>query len=184
MPADRPETTVFRVADLSARTPRRFELRPDAAACGALASALGFSGLRKLSFTGEIRAEGKADWRLDARLGATVVQSCVVSLAPVTTRIDTDVTRRFLAQMPDDESDADEIEMPDDETIEPLGEVIDIASVMAEALVLAAPDYPRASSATLEKTSFSAPGVAPMTDDEAKPFAGLAGLRGKLENRD
>jgi hypothetical protein len=51
---------------------------------------------------------------------------------------------------------------------------------MAEALALALPDYPRAPDAELEAGQFAAPGVAPMTDDEAKPLAGLAALRDRL----
>ncbi len=38
----------------------------------------------------------------------------------------------------------DEAEMPEDDTAEPLPEVIDPGAVMFEALALALPDYPRA----------------------------------------
>lgn len=176
------DTTIFRVTELSPRKPMQFDLRPSGATCDAVAKELGLDSLRKLRFAGELRADGQSDWRLEAKLGATVVQPCVISLTPVTTRIDNDVVRRFLATMPDVGNGEDDIEMPEDETIEPLGAEIDIHAVMTEALFLALPDYPRHPDASLEQTVFTAHGVLPMTDDDAKPFAGLAALRRKLEN--
>lgn len=169
---------VFRVADLSAAVVSRFDLRPEAGERAELASDLGLLGLRKLSFAGEIHAAGKRDWELVGRLGATVVQSCVVTLEPVTTRIDTDVRRLFCKTMPD--TDGDEVEMPDDDGIEPLGDEIDAAAVMAEALALALPLYPRADGAALGEAVFAAPNVKPMRDEDARPFASLAQLRDKL----
>jgi hypothetical protein len=44
--------------------------------------------VRKLRFIGTLEPEGAQDWRLTADLGATVVQPCVVTLAPVTTRLE------------------------------------------------------------------------------------------------
>lgn len=176
--------TRFRQADLSHKVPTEFALRPDAETLKAMAQDLGLRDLRKLSFAGSIRAEGSRDWRLDARLGATVVQSCVVTLTPVTTRIDEEVTRRYLAHMPDDDMAGDEVEMPEDDTIEPLAEVIDVGAAMAEALALALPLYPRAEGATLDQAQFTEPGKAPMRDEDARPFATLASLRDKLERDD
>ena len=67
--------------------PTAFEITPDKAdALAALAAELGVNALRKLRFAGEIKAMGKKDWKLAGRLGATVVQDCVVTLEPVTTR--------------------------------------------------------------------------------------------------
>jgi uncharacterized metal-binding protein YceD (DUF177 family) len=108
-----------------------------------------------------------------------VVQPCVVTLAPVTTRIEEDVERRFLADPPP--MPEGEVEMPGDESAEPLPDVIDLGAVLAEALALALPDYPRAEGAALEEAQFAAPGTRPMSDDDAKPFAGLAGLRDDLD---
>ena len=58
----------------------------------------------------------------------------------------------------------------------------DIAQVMAEALSLAAPDYPRADGVELESSTFTEPGVAPMTDEDTKPFAALKALKSKLSD--
>ncbi len=173
----------IRIADLSTRRPTPFTLTPDDETRKALANELGILGVRKLTFTGEIAPEGTDNWVLTGKLGATVVQACVVTLAPVTTRIDTKVTRRFLPIA--DEFDAgSEIEMPDDDTTEPLGATIDPARVMAETLALALPDYPRAPDAALSEAVFTEDGVSPMTDDDVRPFAGLKGLRDKLEQKD
>jgi uncharacterized metal-binding protein YceD (DUF177 family) len=169
---------VFRISDLSQNAPTVFDLAPDPDHMAALANDMGLLALRKLRFRGEIRALGKRDWELTATLGATVDQSCVVTLDPVTTRIDAPVERRYLAEMP--EPEGDEVEMPEDDTIEPLGSVIDPAAVMAEALALNLPLYPRAEGADLGRAQFAEPGTAPLTDEDTKPFAGLAALKSKL----
>jgi uncharacterized metal-binding protein YceD (DUF177 family) len=171
--------TALRVADLSQNASTRFDLRPDAGALRALAKDLGVSAIRKLRFEGEVAARGRKDWLLTARLGATVVQPCVVTLDPVTTRIETEVRRLYLAEMPD--ADADEIEMPEDDTIDQLGQVIDPGDVMVEALLLALPLYPRKNGVGLDEAVFSEPGVKPMRDEDARPFAGLASLRDSLK---
>jgi uncharacterized metal-binding protein YceD (DUF177 family) len=143
---------------------------------------LGLSGLRKLSFEGRLEPLGDNDWQLKARLGATVVQPCVVTLEPVTTRIDTDVARMFIHGFVD--VDAPEAEMPEDDTVEPLGVWIDPAVVMAEALTLVLPEYPRAADAqgsSATTVRITEPGKTPMSDAEARPFAGLAALKQQLE---
>ena len=177
-----PTATALRVAGLSQNAVTPFELRPGAAELAGIAAALDLIGLRKLSFVGTLRAQGGADWRLEASLGATVVQACVVTLEPVTTRIDVPVKRIFLRDYT--EIDAPEAEMPEDETVEPLGAWIDPAEVMQEALALALPLYPRSQGAVLGETVHSEPGTTPMRDEDAKPFAGLAGLRARLQSDD
>lgn len=176
-----PSETAVRVSALSQTAKNAFELRPDAGVLRQIADELGVSTLRKLSFAGQIRPHGDRDWQLDARLGATVVQPCVVTLEPVTTRIDVDVTRRFVSDYI--EPDDPESEMSEDDTIEPLGQWIDPAVVMIEALALAVPDYPRQDDAALGQLVYTKPGQVPMTDEDAKPFAGLADLKDKLSGK-
>ena len=72
--------------------------------------------------------------------------------------------------------------MPEDETIEELGEYIDPYSIMQEVLAIEMPDYPRATNASVEDSVFTEPGKDAMTDDDAKPFAALAGLMKTSEN--
>lgn len=159
--------------------PRAFDVVPEAEARAALAAAFAILGVKKLRFAGQILPEGARDWRLEATLGATVVQPCSVTLVPVTTRIDVGVTRRYLADVPPPE--AGETEMPEDDSVEPLTGALDVAAVMAEALALELPDFPRAPGVELGPAVFAKPGVVPMTDEAAKPFAGLAALKDRLE---
>lgn len=177
-----PSDTAIRVSELSQSAENGFALRPDKVALERIAAELDLSALRKLSFEGRISPLGRSDWQLTGRLGATVVQPCVVTLAPVTTRIDTDVTRQFVTGYVDPEEP--EAEMPEDDSTEPLGQWIDPAIVMQEALALAVPDYPRADGAEPVQMVYTEPGQAPMTDDDAKPFAGLADLKAKLKKED
>lgn len=171
----------MRLADLATSRPTAFDLVPTAPQRLAIAQALGIIGIKKLRFAGALAPQGKTDWVLTARLGATVVQACVVTLEPVTTRIDEDVALSYVADMP--EIEASEIEMPVADSVEALPESLDLAQVMIEALSLALPAYPRAEHADLGAASFAAPGITPMKDEDAKPFAGLAGLRESLEKK-
>lgn len=175
-------THALRVADLPQNAPTLFELAPDAEARAALAQELGLSALRKLRFSGRIQTQGRRDWLLEGTLGATVEQPCVVTLEPVTTRIDVAVRRLFVAEMAS--SEAAEVEMPEDDTVEQLGAFIDPEAVMVEALALALPQYPRKEGAELGEAIFAAPGQAPMRDEDTKPFAGLAALRDALKDGD
>jgi uncharacterized metal-binding protein YceD (DUF177 family) len=160
-----------------------FELSPDAETRERLARDMEILGIRKLRFEGTVKPDGARDWTLEGHLGATVVQSCVVTLEPVTTRVETQVLRRYLADAPEPEPGS-EVEMPEDETIEPLPETVDLAAVMAEALALALPDFPRADGVAPVEVNVTEPGKTPMTDDDAKPFAGLAGLRESMTKKD
>ncbi|WP_133486354.1 YceD family protein [Aliiroseovarius marinus] len=173
---------VLRVADLSTSAETSFELIPTAAECKAIADDLGLPALRKVRFKGTLVARGKRDWQLKAQLGATVVQDCVVTLDPVTTRIEEPVSRRWVRDLPELEA-GDEIEMPDDETLEQLGPEIDLGEVLTESLALALPLFPRADGAELDQSNFAAPGVAPMSDEDARPFAGLSALRDQLAGK-
>lgn len=173
--------SILRVADLSAKSGRDVVLEPDADAMAAMADRIDVSALRKLRLEGRLVPEGRRDWRLEARLGATVVQPCVVTLDPVTTRIDVPVLRRFVAGYVPPKGD--EVEMPDDVSIDPLGDVIDLGAVLEEELVLALPLYPRKDGADLGQAVFAEPGTAPMTDEDARPFAGLAALRDRLPDK-
>lgn len=157
-----------------------FEIAPDTEARAALAARLGIRSIRKLAFGGEVLPDGDRDLRLEATLGATVVQDCVVTGDPVVTRIDVPVVRRYLAGM--EEPQGDEIEMPEDDSAEPLPATIDLSDVMAEALALELPPWPRAYGIDPVEVSVTEPGKTPMTDDDAKPFAGLKALRDKLSD--
>lgn len=149
----------------------------------ALAQGLGLLGLRKLRLEGSLRPEGSRDWRLEARLGATVTQPCAVTLTPVTTRIEERITRLYLDEWVSPE-EGSEIEMPEDDAAEPLPRLLNLDEVLEEALSLALPLYPRAEDADFAGLQVTEPGQEAMSDEAAKPFAGLAGLRAKLTGPD
>jgi len=168
--------TALRVSKLSTKTPTEFDLRPDADELQAIAEELELTGLRKLAFSGSVRADGPRDWRLEGQLGATVTQPCAVTLEPVTTRIDEPVIRRYLADPAPIEPDSEEAEMPEDDTAEPLQSVIDPGAVMIEALSLALPMHPRAQGVELGEVVVTESDATPLRDEDTRPFAGLADM--------
>ncbi len=170
---------IIRLADLSRRRDTSFTLEPDAPARAAIAAELGIPAIRKLRLSGHLEAVGRADWRLVADLGATVVQDCVVTLAPVVTRIDEEVRRQFVEGFTD--PGPGEVEMPEDDTLEPLPQTLDLGAVMIEALALALPPWPRAEGAELPPVTVSDPGTEPLTDAALRPFAGLKAALGLPE---
>jgi len=169
-----PVSMPLRTATLGGRRPVRFDLRPDAAQRGALARLLGISAIPALRLQGEVRLLGRSDLVLEAHLDATVIQPCVISLAPVTTKIGVPVLRRYLRDYA--QPAEDEAEMPEDDTSEPLPDSIDPGAVMTEALALALPDYPRAPGAVYGEVAVAPPGAMPLGEAGLKPFAGLANL--------
>lgn len=176
MPSEDPHIITFSALPVSHPTART--LTPEADTLSEIAQTLDLSALRKVRFEVSLAPMGKRDWHLTGRLGATVVQPCTLTLAPVTTRIEDTVERFYLADLPEPEST--EVEMPEDDRQEPLPATLNLIDVMTEALALALPEYPRAEGAALETQVFTEPGKAPMTDEDAKPFAGLAALKDKF----
>jgi uncharacterized metal-binding protein YceD (DUF177 family) len=174
--------TQIRLAELPTGRPTSFTLEPTITERKAFAQVLGIIALKKLKFEGILAPQGRTDWTLQAKLGATVVQECVVTLNPVTTRIDEGVNRAYMKEIA--EIDATELEMSQDDTIDPLPEMLDLAQVMIEALSLALPAYPRSKDAELGDMAVTAPGVTPMSGDDAKPFAGLGALSKSLVKKE
>ena len=157
---------------------RRTGLRfiPDEAQRRAIARALDLIDLPEFRFEVEAEPQGR-DLVLTGRLTARAVQACVVTLAPVPSRIDQEVRRRFLSEWQDPEGD--EAEIPEDDTIDPLPAVIDLAAVAIEALALALPEYPRAKGAELGTQEFPPPGATGAGSETRKPLADLAAMLAK-----
>lgn len=168
---------LFRTGALSHRKPTRFRMIPDAAKRAEIAKDLDLQAIGSLIMEGEILPHGREDFRLEAKLKGDVVQSCVVTLAPVPAQIDDRISRHYQADfaLPD----ADEVEISDNDGSEPLPEVLDLWEVLGEALALALPLYPRAPGAELGEAVFAAPGTAPLRDADLRPFAALAALARK-----
>ena len=171
-------------SDLNPKKIHEFDFRPSDEVVGDLMRDLELLSLSKLRLQGRLFALGWRSWVLSAHLGATVVQHCVVSLDPVSTRIDAPVERKFvpLAEIePIQVSEDEEIEMDQDDIIEPLEAELDLLTILSESLALELPAYPRSKGAVLKTAMFSAAGLAPMSDEDAKPFAELAAFKAKLE---
>jgi uncharacterized metal-binding protein YceD (DUF177 family) len=177
--AAQPRPTRFRTGGLSPRKPTRFSFMPDAEARAGLATELGLLGLHKLEMTGEVRPNGRDELLLEARLVARVDQPCSVTLVPVPASVDEPVRRRYVAdfQFPE----GDEVEMPEDDTVEPMPEMIDLAEIAAEVLALALPLYPRAPGVDFDQILHAGDGVAPLSDQDVKPFSALQGLAEQLK---
>lgn len=173
--------TPLPVSKLSPNAPLSFDLQPRASDLEDLCQELGLIGLRKLRLHGDIRADGATDWMLRAKLGATVTQTCVVTLDPVTTRIDEPVLRRYLKTWPLDTELGDDVEMPEDDSIEALSDTINIFEVMYEALALALPAYPRAEHAVVAHTESRPDGAEPIKAIDETGLSALSELKKKLE---
>lgn len=163
------------VRDLDPDRGTRFELVPSPRERGEIARFLGLRDLGKLRLVGRLVPSGRDDWRLSARLGASVVQDCVISSEPVKTRIDVTVSRLFRKDLAGHE--ASEAEFDGNDENEPLGVEIDLGHVMTEALALELPEFPRASGAELGEAVFAPPGTKPLLDKDLKPFAAIAVLK-------
>jgi uncharacterized metal-binding protein YceD (DUF177 family) len=152
-----------------------FDIAPSPREAEALARLLDARSVRRLRFRGRLTPLAGGGWQLAGELGATVVQSCVVTLDPVTTRIDQEVRRRFLPDIAAGLASGLVVDPEEDDEVEPLSERIDLGLVATEALALALPAYPRKPGAALGAET------APPEEGAPKPFAALAALRGKTD---
>jgi uncharacterized metal-binding protein YceD (DUF177 family) len=164
----------IRTAGLGSRPSTPFDLRPNGPERAALAAFLDISAIPELRFRGTIVPAGRHDLLLQGELTARVVQPCVITLDPVTTHLSEQVTRRYVEDfvMPQ----GDEVEMPEDDGVEPFPQAIDLGAIATEALTLAMPLYPKSAGATLGETVHAPDGIRPLRDADLRPFAGLSGL--------
>lgn len=174
-PSKQTHSMILRVADLAKTKPTRFAVQPNSAQLATLVDTNGLLELRDPTLTGKIEPIGKADWKLTAELQATAIQPCVTTLEPVKTDVNETVERLYVAQWHTPEGS--EVEMPEDTDAEPLPTEIDLQDVLAEALSLSLPLYPRAQNAELGAHQFTEPGKKAMSDADARPFAALAKLK-------
>lgn len=165
-----PWTHPLRHAELASRKPTHFDIAPDAEARARIAQWLDISSVKGLRLKGTMTPIGRTDWALKAAFTATIVQPCVVTLAPVTTKLTESVERHYVAGLA--EPDAAEMEMSEDTSTERLPPVIDLGAIALETLELAMPGYPRADGDVAMDTSKPEPEFS----DTKKPFAALSEL--------
>ena len=152
---------------------RHLTIEADAAERAALAARFGLVAVDRLAARLDLHRDA-GGIVVRGRVEGAVTQACVVTDAPVVTRIDEPLALRFVDEMPD----ADEIELDADDcdTVPIEGGAIDLGEAVAETMALALDPYPRAPGA---EAVLRAAGV--MTEDEAKPSGKLAaGLKGLL----
>ena len=139
----------------------------------------GLIKLQKASFLGNILPLGQGDWVLSGRLGASIEQPCSLTLLPVRTRIDIQVTRNFRKLLLPLSKNAFDAASSDDD--EQLLKEINIFSIFCEALSLELPDYPRTENVLATIINYGPPGAEALTDHTSKPFAVLTEFRGKMK---
>jgi uncharacterized metal-binding protein YceD (DUF177 family) len=139
--------------------------------------------LRSLSASGRLEREGR-ELRFRGRLQAEVVQSCVVSLEPVASRIEAPIERRYRRLAPGEApQELGLLVDPEAEDVEPLrGPSIDFGEAVAEELGLALELYPRAGDA-YERLPALGPDVSlGGALPPASPFAVLEDLYDKADS--
>ena len=161
--------------DTIGEPPRPMDIAAEEAERTALAKRFGLLGLAKLEATLTLGRRGD-EIAVRGRLAAAVTQACVASAEPVPAEIDASFQIMFRPQ-PDAAAADEEVELSESEmdVIFHDGAAIDVGEVVAETLALALDPYPRAPDAD---DALKAAGV--KSEEEAGPFAALAGLRDKL----
>jgi uncharacterized metal-binding protein YceD (DUF177 family) len=150
------------------------EIVADPAERAALARRFGFLSLDRLSATLELRRQAGEIIGLTGRLMGDVVQSCVVSLAPVPAHIEADFEASYAATAAA-ELPAVDLDPLDRDGPEPLidGE-IDLGEAVAQQLAIALDPYPRAPGAALPAGDFAGAGE---QTGKKRPFAVLETLK-------
>lgn len=168
--------------DLGALAERGAEvtLEPDLAERAAIAEWLGVSGLESFGASISISRAGSDVYAYAASFAADVVQACVVTLQPVRSRLEGEVSRRYrmMARPPRRQSAAShEIPITAEDEPEILTSfIVDLAAPVLEELSLALDPYPRVPGAVFD-----------VPDEEksvsASPFAVLERLKLKANAR-
>lgn len=177
---------------LSRARPFQQNFETDAAERAAIADFLDLASLDQFSFEAHLTPKGKDGWRLDGEVRAAGAQRCGVTLEPVPFDVAVPAVRVWSPDAGEEDlSQAFEIDVDaataaswaagseDAEAdVERLPDPLDLGAVALETLALALDPYPRASGVSdFEPVVAGPPGVAPLTDEAAKPFAGLAALK-------
>lgn len=165
------------------RKRKTIEVRDDAGPepRAALAAQLGLVDIPSLRVEATVTAVGREQWRISGTVRAKVVQSCVVTLNPVSAIAEETFDRRFTENEDAIGSDID-FDPTADDPPELVEITVDVGVVVAEALALGLDPYPRAPGVTFDGVQTAPAGVAPIKDGDLKPFAGLAALKQAMEN--
>jgi uncharacterized metal-binding protein YceD (DUF177 family) len=178
----RPAHEFSRTVDVSQLPPqgRIVEIEADPVERKAVAQRLALLDLPKLTARYAVKPLGAGAVRVDGMLQASVVQQCVVTLAPLPVTIAQD----FFVSFSRDGAGAGghEVDLsPDEDTPEILvdGEV-DLGEIAVEQLALHLNPYPRAPNARFEPVAV---GGEARREAAVSPFAALAKLKTGRENK-
>jgi uncharacterized metal-binding protein YceD (DUF177 family) len=156
--------------------PRTMSIDAEEAERSALARRFGLIAIGRLAAEASLVREGE-DVSATGRIAAAVTQSCVATGEPVEAAVDEAFELRFRPTPapagPDEEVELGEREL---DLIFYDGASIDLGEAVAETVALSLDPYPRAPGA---EEALKAAGV--KSEEEAGPFAALAGLRDKLK---
>jgi hypothetical protein len=163
------------IYDLSDLTQAGAEVRVTAAPenLPGLANWAGVDSVKRFAATVTLRRLTQSRFQFDAKLTADVVQSCVVTLEPVPSRISRRVTRELhlAPRVPREESGELTLSAGDDDVPETILSLdYDLAAPLLEEFALAIDPYPRK-----EGVAFTPPADA--EGAEASPFAVLKALK-------
>lgn len=173
-----------RVIDLDriGRSGSALEIVASETECAALAKRFGFLGLS--GFTARVTVDAQIGGQVvvEGRLKGKILQSCILSLEPVTQALDDAfriVFKKDLTEEFDPESGEALLNAQADAPEPLVGNMLDVGEIVAEQLALMADPYPRKPGVKLEdvlpKPGAGARRGAP--GQQRHPFAGLAALR-------
>lgn len=155
-------------------------VRPAPDVLGRVAGFLDIEKLEGLALTGRLAPGEGGVWIFRGQLTATVVQSCVVTLDPVRSVIDTAVRRTYVpGPLP---THARELELDEDDLDppEPFSDAIDLGQLAVETLALSLEPWPRIEGAAVEQANPGAPGLKALEERKPEAFRALAELKARL----
>lgn len=163
---------------------RPFAIEAGSEERAALARRFGIVAVNSLRAEGFVRPEANGRRvRLDGRLSAEVVQTCVVTLEPVTATIDAALERLYGHDVAHDFGDGVGevfLDLADDLPAEPLtGGVLDLGAASAEQLALELDPYPRKPGAVFQGVPNGARSA--HCEEPVGPLASLAGWRKRTD---
>ena len=168
------------VSQLSQNKIHKFSIKFENKDLSDYVNLLNLRRISKVTISGKIVAEGNKNWLLNAKIGASVTQGCVVTMEDVNTRIDQKILRHYYADYQSHEETLTSEEDLDPDA-EEIPHEINLLTLTMEAISIILNDFPRKDGIVIDPVLSAPKGVKPLTDDAVKPFAGLASLRDKLK---
>jgi transcription elongation GreA/GreB family factor len=161
-----------------AETGDHMDLAADAETRAAIARVAGLRELLRLEASFDLMPHSGGGLRVSGRVSATIGQTCVVTLEPLTNQVEEEIDLLYMppaaaaeAAVEDDSEAEAEPKWDDPEPL--VGGAVDLGALATESLILGLDPYPRKSGAVFDAPRDNRP--------EPGPFAGLAGL---MKNRD